>query len=815
MIRNYLMTTYRSLAGSKINSFINITGLAFSIACCIFIYVFIKHEKTFDNFHSKADRIQRIVFDNRDGEKLEFRGATPFPVARALRNEFPQLETVTQVYIHNEALIVIEDEQGGRKIFEDNDMTYADEYFFSTFDFKKLAGNAQLLQQPDEVVLTRRLADKFFGTKDVAGYSSLIGKTITVDKASYRVSAILEDMPRNSNIACHMLLPFKVFEKKNPGMVQNWNDLWSESYTFVTLSKNYSAASFDKALVNFKNKYLDADKAKSHTYHPQPLLEVHGDERYGGTYYATPGVLILAFIIMGVIVLLTSCINFVNLAIVQSLKRAKEIGIRKTLGSGKSSIMLRFMGETFVLISIASVIAIFLAHYFLNAFNEYLSFIVELDLHIDGTIILFLLALAVLITLAGGYYPARLMASIHPIQALKHSIKAKHTGFTSRFSLRKFLVITQFTVSQLLIIGTVVVATQMKFFKNRDLGYERDSILTIQLPENDRQKLNVFRNKLMNLPQVKDVSFNSGPPTSASNGFTFMRKKEAAKSANFDAERKFVDDHYLSTFHIKLLAGRDLRESDKVTLGDSVRPYNILLNKKATAALGYKTADEAIGQEILVQEHEFATIVGVTDDFFNVSLQQQVSPCLLFYGTNWVGTANINMSNVESKATLTRIEKEWQQLYPDDIYKASTLNYYMEHKAFYVIEDIMYQGFKVFVVLSLLIGCMGLYGLVAFLALQRQKEIGIRKVLGSSVNGIVYLFSKEFTWMVIISFLIAAPLGYFAMKTWLQTFANRIDLHAGFFVVSLLLSLLIAGLTVGFQAVKAAIANPVKSLRSE
>jgi ABC-type antimicrobial peptide transport system permease subunit len=809
------MTTYRTIAANKANAFINITGLAISIACCIFIYVFVKHEKTFDNFHAKSDRTYRMVFDDRNGDRVEFRGMAPFPLATALRNDFPQLETVTQVYVNNEAIIALEGRDGNRKLFEDNQLTYADEFFFKTFDYKKIAGNPTLLQQPDEVVLTKKLADKFFGIKAAHEYAGLIGKTIIVNKNSYRISAILEDMPRNSSVSCHLLLPFKVFEKDNPVVMKNWRDLWSESYVFVTLSKNYSKSSFDAALVGFKNKYLDADRAAHHTFHPQPLAEVHTDERYGGTYYATPGILILAFVIMGVIVLLTSCINFINLAIVQSLKRAKEIGIRKTLGSSKTAIILRFMGETLVLITIASVIAVFLANYFLKAFNEYLLFIVELDLRIDSTIILFLVALALLITFIGGYYPAKVMASFHPIQALKHSIKAKHTGFTSRFSLRKFLVITQFTVSQLLIIGTIVVANQMDYFRTRDLGYQKAGIFTVELPENNAQKRNVFRNKLMADPHVKNVSFNSGPPTSASNGFTTLRRKEAPKTANFGTERKFVDPHYLSTFQIKLVAGRDLLESDKVTLGDSGRNYNILLNKKAIAALGYKSPDEAIGQQVLVQDQEYGNIVGVTSDFFNAPLQQEVQPCLLFYGTNWVGTASISLTNTEAKNTLAMIEKEWQGLFPDHIYKGMTLQYYIDHKAFYIIEDIMYQGFKVFVALALLIGCMGLYGLVAFLALQRQKEIGIRKVLGSSVNGIVYLFSKEFTWLVFISFLVAAPLGYLAMKSWLQTFANRIDLHAGFFVVALLLSLVIAAITVGFQAVKAAIANPVKSLRTE
>jgi hypothetical protein len=265
-----------------------------------------------------------------------------------------------------------------------------------------------------------------------------------------------------------------------------------------------------QGLVNFKNKYYAKDDAEHYTFHPQPLKLVHTQEKYGGTFYATPSVLILAFVLMGLIVLVTSCINFINLATVQSLKRTKEIGIRKTLGSSKAALIFRFMSETMILILVASIIAVALANYFLDAFNQYLAFIVELNLHIDATIIIFLVGLALLITFLAGYYPAKLMASFQPIQALKQSIKAKHTGFSNRFSLRKVLVITQFTVSQILIIGTIVVATQMKYFRSRDLGYQKEGILTVEIPENDPQKLSVFRNKVMAWSQVKDISFNSG-----------------------------------------------------------------------------------------------------------------------------------------------------------------------------------------------------------------------------------------------------------------------------------------------------------------
>lgn len=816
MFKNYLITTLRNLIRNKANTIINIIGLAISIACCIVVYIFIKHEKTFDGFHSKADRIYRVVLDEKNAQGVANEGYLNFAAAKALRNDFPDLETVTQVYVRNHAIISVNESGNNKKVFEENELSYADEYFLKTFDFPAIAQQSnELLSSPDEVVLTKQLADKFFGKEYESKYDQLIGKSLTINKKSFRISAILQDIPRNSNVPFRMLLSFKDYFKNNPKLTDNWKETYSENYTFVTLPGGYSPQQFDAALVPFKNKYLDRETAQRQTYHVQPLTRVHTDEKYGGTLYATPSILIIAFICMGIIVLLTASINFINLATAQSLKRAKEVGIRKTLGSSRLQLMIQFMSETFLLILIASGIGLLLAQQFLNAFNQYLSFVIDLGLHIDSTIIYFLSGLILLITFLAGYYPARAMAGYSAVKALKHSITAKNTGFANTFSLRKVLVVTQFVVSQLLIIGTVIVASQMNYFYSRDLGYSKEGILTVEIPENDPQKLEIFRNQLLSQASVKEVSFSSGPPTSATNSVGVFRRKESPEAEQFDMERKFVDPYYLPTYDIKLIAGRNLQESDITTLNDGANRYNVVLNKKAINMLGISNAADAIGQLIIVNDKDEATVVGVTDNFYNSSLQQPMTPVLLFNSRSWVAMASIKMTTANASNTANFIKKSWEEHYPDNLFKSMTLNEYIRNRAFYLLEDVMYQGFKIFVVLSLLIGCMGLYGLVSFLAIQRQKEIGIRKVLGASVQGIVYLFSKEFVWLVLIAFLVAAPIGYICMKSWLGTFANRIDIHAGYFVIAFMASLLVAALTVSFQAVKAAIANPVSSLRSE
>ena len=817
MFKKYFTTTFRSLWRNKLNSIINITGLTVSIACCIVVYVLVKHEKTFDDFHSKADRIYRVVFEDKTAEGKDYEGSSTFALAPALRTDFPNLETVTQLYAHVNAIIEIPGKDEARKLFEEKQLTYTDPDFFKTFDFPLLAGNSNnLLASPDEVILSKDVADRYFGNAFHSNYNALIGKIIIVNKNPYHISAIMKNMPRNSNVACNMMLPFKVFARENVSVVNNWRENYSDSYTFVTLPENYSPAQFDKSLVAFKNKYLDKESAARQTYHAQPLAKVHTDTNYGGTYYATPAILLIAFIAMAIIILLTSCINFINLATAQSLNRAKEIGIRKTLGSRDWQLILGFMAETFLLVAVATVIAVALADWFLNAFNQYLSFIVEFDLHFDYTIFFFLLALALIITFLAGFYPAKIMAGYKPIEALKNKLKAKNTGFGNRFSLRKGLVVTQFLITQLLIICTIIVASQIKYFYNKDLGYRKDGIETVEMPSNDQGKIDVFRNQVMALSGVKNITFSSGPPTSANNAFSDIRLPSSPAKNNISSERKFVDENYLQTFNIKLIAGRELQQSDKVLLNDSLHSYNILVNEKAVKAMGFKNAGDALGKKILVNDKDDATIVGVTADFYNASLQQETTPVIMFDCPTWLDIASIEISSANITADAVKsIQKSWESLYPDNIFNAMTLDYYIQHKAFYLLEDIMYKGFKIFVVLSIIIGCMGLYGLVAFLALQRQKEIGIRKVLGSSVKGIVFLFSKEFVWLIAIAFVIAAPLAYLAMNAWLQTFANRIEINAGYFLIAFLLSLVIAAITVGFQSIKAAIANPVKSLRTE
>ena len=816
MFKNYLLTTLRTFRRNKMNTLINGAGLALSMACCIAIYVFVEDEYTFDSYHRQADQIYRVVGQFEGNEGVQYEGSVTYPLAKAMRNDFPDLPLVTQVVAFHEAILKTSDEAS--PLLTDtqrgNGLTYADQYFLRMFDHPLLAGDTKsILTTPSEVVLTQELADRLYGHDYQDRYDELLGKTLIVNQEPYQISGVARNVPQNSNITFDLLLPIQAYERDRDWLEDAWGNINSDWFTFVLLPESESPERVESQLVAFTDKYHDAEEAAKQSYHLQALSEVHTDEDYDGTVYATPTMLIGAFIVMGIIVLLTACINFINLATAQSVRRAKEIGIRKTLGSGRSQLMLQFLSETLLITLLAAGVALLLADWFLAAFSQYLSVVIHTDYTVDITIIYFLVALCLVITLLAGYYPARVLSGFRPVDALKQSMSQPKSGFAGKFSLRKTLVVTQFVISQLLIIGTIVVSMQMRYLREQDLGFRQDDMAVVYMPENDEQKLETFRNRITNQAAVARVSFSSGPPMSTSQSWSGAYNPLRGEDEKYGIERKGIDPQYLETFEITLAAGRNLREEDKLVPEDSLPDYNVLINERAVKIFGYGTPEEAVGQ-VLAHDDRRANIVGVVRDFNNTSLQQEIHPNLMYYG-GWVNIAAIQLTERQAIHQLSFVRDAWEDTYPDYFYQALTMEEYFASGAMYLLEDIMFQAFRIFGFLAIVIGCLGLYGLVSYLALQRQKEIGVRKVLGATAPQIVYLFSREFTLLVLLAFAIAAPLGYFAMQAWLETFVYRIELSIVYFVLALLASVGIAWLTVGYKSVRAALSNPVDALRSE
>nr|WKN38898.1 ABC transporter permease [Tunicatimonas sp. TK19036] len=815
MLKNYLITTLRNFRRNTVNTVINVSGLTLSLACCIVIYAFVKHEYSFDHWHEKADRTFRVVSEYQSNGGTDYNGYVSYPVAEALRQEFADMETATRVIMGQDEVVKIQEGSSAPKLFQEEDAVYTDEFFLKTFDYQLLAAQSDnLLSTPEEVVLTRELADKFYGNSFRGKYEELLGKTLMISQRPYQITGVLEDPPRNTSVTFHMLLPLKDYEKRNEWL-QNWDNTSSDWSTFVTLPEGQSPAQFEERLAIIPEKYFKGEDASRHTYLLQPLPEVHTDEQYGGTNYPAPAILIVAFVTMGIIVLLTACINFINLATAQSVKRAKEIGIRKALGSLKWQLMLQFMSETFLLSLIASVLAYAIAREFVQVFNQYLSVVIDYGLTLDMSVLYFLVGLILVVTCMAGYYPARVLSGFRPVEALKQSINAKQAGFAGKFSLRKTLVVTQFVISQLLIIGTIIVASQMRYVRERDLGFATDDVAVLFVPGGDVQGRETFRNKLTAQAAISEVSFNTGPPMSSGNNWTDIYNPAQGEESRFGINQKRVDPQYLSTFEIELLAGRNLREEDEVLAEDSTNEYNVLINEKAMRQLGFASPAEALDQMMYTYGQRKAKVVGVIEDFINAPLQEEIYPCMLHSRGTYVWMASIKLTTPQPVHELTFMKEAWQEIFPDHFYNAMTLDEYFRYGAFYVIEDLMYQGFRLFAFIAIAIGCMGLYGLISYLALQRRKEIGVRKTLGASIQQILYLFSKEFTWLVLLAFIIAAPVGYFAMQAWLETFVDKIPITPIYFALAFLVSILITLVTVGYKSLHAALANPVESLRNE
>ena len=818
MLRNYLVTAYRHLLRHRTTTLMNVISLSIGIAGCLVVYVIVRHEYTYDQFQPRADRMYRMVSQTKELSGTNYAGSVCFPMAEALREEVPAVASATQLYTRNYAVIKRIDATGNEQRFQAYHTIYADAHFFGVFDYPAIAGTrSSLLQRPDEMVLTRSLADRLFGAGTLDHYNALIGQTLNVNGRDFQVSAVLEDVPDRTNVYFHLLLPFAVFEKENTEWANNWSSVPYASQAFFTLAEGYSSAQVTTAVNQLKHRYLDKHLARQRTYHVQPLSDIHTDAQYGGTFFSVPTLLIGALVGLGLIILFTGSINFVNLSTAQSIQRSKEIGIRKVLGGQRRQLIGQFLGEAGLQVFVAAGLAVMLTEWSLDAINQYLAFFsqyVVMKFALDNSVVYFLAGLVLIITLLAGLYPALVLSRYRPAAVLKQSMATPaRTGFGARFSLRKVLTVAQFVVVQFLLVSTLVAATQMHYFREQDVGFAQDNVLMIDLPapEQTAAAAERFRQQALSNAAVEQVALGTRPPTSRNKHVNKVYAMAFGSHEKYSMVDQSIDPHYLSTFDLSLVAGRNLREADYRP--DSVVARAALINERAVRELGFASPEAALGQTLVVEgrsPHRME-VVGVLADFVNNSLKAPVQPGYFYYGDG-LRSAYVRVRGTASEV-LPLLQAQWEALYPDGFFQYEWVN---EHIAMlYTIEDMLYRCFRLMAGLALLIGVLGLYGLAAYLTLHRRKEIGIRKVLGATVSGILFRFTREFAGLVVLSFIIAAPLGYFAMRAWLGTFAHRIELHVGFFGVTLLIALTIAALTVGYRALLASAANPVDSLRDE
>ena len=818
MIRNYFKTAFRSLVRNRNYTMINIAGLAVGIAVCMIIFIIVQFQTSFDDFHQKKGRIYRVLteYHHEDAATISYAKNVPFPMPQGLKAAFPELEQVAPVYAsHNDELQVPDDNGTPVKNFkEQNGVFYTSPSFFKMFNFPLLAGSYESLKDPNNVLLTKEVAENYFGdwktavgkTIKIKGYYSMGAALFQFPPAALKVSGILATIPANTDFQLKLVVAYGTdftgdakYGFQQPG----WNGSAADFGCYVVLPPNISVDNFNRQLSIYARKVQSADNRDN--YIIQPLSAVHYDSEAGNFSNKTIShELINVLWLIAAFILLIACINFINLSTAHGVNRAKEIGVRKVLGSNKSQLRIQFMVETLLIVTIAVVLAAGITILALPYINRLLELSLSFNILSNPTVILFLLAVTLVVTALAGFYPSIVLSRFNPVNALKSKLT---TNTAKGISLRRGLVVFQFIIAQALIIGMLIIVQQMDYFMNRPLGFDKDAIVNIPYrPDRTGGELMDYLRQQLLSNGVQAVSFNSNDPMEDDNIFTTFKFDNAIKEADFQAIVKFADNEYVPTYKLQLVAGRNLRPSGPTK--------EFLVNESFVKSLGLKKSEDILNKEVSIMGGLIkCPVVGVLKDFNDRSLHQDLAPLLIATNATMYRQTSVKLSTTNMASAMQSIKKIWERTLPDSVYEYRFLD--DKIASFYKQENQLAQLYKIFAAIAIFLSCLGLYGLASFMAVQRIKEVGIRKVLGATASNIVYLFSKEFIILIVIAFVIATPLAWFYMHQWLQDYVYRIDISWWLFAVGGLVAIIIALATISFQAIKAAIANPVKSLRTE
>jgi putative ABC transport system permease protein len=797
MFSNYFKIGWRNLLRHKSYAAINIAGLSLGIACAILIFTLIGYHLSFDDFHHNKDRIYRLTTEFHD-DKVTHQAAVPQPLGRAFRTDLSFGEKTARVVSYRSTLISLPGEKQVKKFIETQGIAFAEPGYFDIFNFPLVQGDPHtVLLNPNSAIITEAIAKKYFGA------GPAVGQLIRLDnKTDFTIRGILKDLPANTDRKQEIYLSYYNLKDRNPWLAtdSSWPGIYSGSMAFTLLKPGISMAQVNKALPLLSNKYYKGRDAKTFQFRLQPLSDIHFNAEYDG-YMDKKYLWALGFI--GLFLIVTACVNFVNLATAQALNRSKEVGIRKVLGSLRGQLFWQFIAETTLITVFALLLAYGLTLLALPSLNQLLKSKMELHLFDSWQLPTFILALTGIVIFLAGSYPGLVLARFQPVLALKSKLSQAHIG---GFSLRRVLVVAQFTISQMLIIGTIVIASQVHYSKSSDLGFDKEAILTVPIPSGDKMKMNTLRNRLAALPGVEKITLCYQAPAASHNMNTGVRYGNRTEDEHWSINTKAADDQYLATFGLKLAAGRNFYPSD------TTREF--LVNETFVKQLNIRSPQDVIGQRLSIDGGgATAPIVGVVKDFYNYSFHSEISPICIMSdaGSYQHCAARINLH--DTKPALAAFEKIWNEVYPEYLYSYAFLDDSIAE--FYEMDNIMLTLTEVFAAIAIFIGSLGLYGLVAFMAVRRTREIGVRKVLGASLHNILWLFGKEFSRLLLLAFVIAAPLAWWAMHLYLQDYKYRIPIGAGIFGLAILITFLIAILTVGYRSLRSALTNPVKSLRSE
>jgi putative ABC transport system permease protein len=807
MFKNYLKTAIRNLLRYKGFSLINIASLAIGVTGCLVIGLFVWDEWQYDRNIPGGENVYRIYDERTSDNTTTLMAPTPPAFASFLQQQYPEVDTTLRILMLRDRFLM---ENGDKKGYEEKGW-FVESSFFRIFPLKLVAGDANsALVSPSTIVLSEDLAKKYFGE------SNPIGKTIKIDKGDFNVTGVLARLPGHFHLDFHYLmsLPSTGISKER---MEKWT--WNQFYTYVKLKPGADIGQLQDKFQSYVKKKIHPTLTDGSSFLPffQPLKNIHLQSsnfiydnaiRGNDTY-------VRALTIIAVFVLLIACFNFINLATARSFRRAKEIGVRKVVGAGRRQLVLQFIGETILLSVFSVIIATMVTILVVPLLNQFTGKTISFNPLANPLLALILLLGGLLVGLLAGAYPAMVLSGFQPVKVLK-SIKPSSLG-TGGALLRKALVVVQFSLSILLIVSTMIVYRQTQYLNNTDLGFDREQVVSFQVRdslEQNPQTLEAFKTELRKSAGIVSLTSGYGLPGDAYAGDgVLVGNEKKDHSANV-----FIgDEDYVKTLGLKIIAGRDFSKD----MATDVREA-FIINETAVNEFGFGSPEKAIGQSISWPEWEpkdtlnrvkKGKVIGVIQDFHYKSLHEKVTASVIQLYPQVTYKVAIKLKTAGIKSTLAYIKDTWAKFvpsYPLD-YQFMDESYAQMYKS----EEKLAELLWIFTAMAILIGCMGLFGLAAFSAEQRVKEIGIRKVLGASTGGIMVLLSKSFIQLVIVSLLVASPIAWWAMNKWLQDFAYKINISWWIFVLAGLAALLVALITVSFQAIKAAIANPVKSLRTE
>jgi putative ABC transport system permease protein len=822
MIRNYFKIAWRNLLKNNFYAAISIIGLTIGLGVGILILIWIQDELNYDKFFEDSGQIYRVNIDGKMGDNSFYAGYTPPPAGAALVDNFPEVESYTRIYRPN-ADVIESKTIDGQHLFNETDIYAVDPNFLEFLTYPLAKGDPKTcLQQANSIVITPQIAEKYFGNKDPMGQILYYGK----GKQPLKVTGVLKDLTKlQATVKFDILMPVQNFDEV---AYFNWSWVWLNMATYVKLTDQ--AAKDPNILANLEPKFPEMLKTqaasaferigqpyeqfqKNGNYwdiHLQPLNDIHLRSGEIASAISDQGDIqnIYIFGLIAFFIIVLACVNFTNLATAQANKRCKEIGIRKVLGSQRGQLIRQFLAEAFLYTIISALFAFLLVAWILPFFNSLTGKTISFYSIFSNGIWLILLGLTVLTAFLAGIYPAFYLTAFKPITVLKGSVSSTKTGF-----LRNGLIVFQFVIAIVMVISTIVVFTQLRYTQKRNLGYDKENVMVINNTEKLDAGAESFRQEIAALPNVINATSSTGIFTKGSFADFYVpqtTENDYPVAKDIVLNSYLVDDHFIPTLNIDIKKGRgfDVRFNDSLS---------VVINAAAAKQIGWKNP---IGQKIRYPggNMEYYTVIGVVKDFHLESLHSSILPFALFSKTSksydtGVSFITLRYGSGDTKKLITTIENKWknyQQVVP---FEYSFLN--DDLNAAYQSERQLASLFGLLTALSIFVACLGLFGLVAFTAQQRTKEIGIRKILGARVSGIVKLLSKDFLRLVIIALVVATPIAWLFMNHWLQDFAYRINIPWWAFVVAGILALGIALVTVSFQAIKAALANPVKSLRTE